>query len=153
MSLSAPLREGEVFEGPVRVLADTHFELFSEVTADRHPIHHDAEYARATRFGKPVAHGLLLASLTALGASTGRDRCHGFAFIEQGCRFLAPVFVGDTVRPSLAVERVWREGHRQFCRFKTSILNQRGEQVLDGFHVYRVFAPEEFKASPKMSAK
>lgn len=149
MTRSVPLREGDVFEGPVRVLTNQHFQLFSDISGDSHPIHHDAEYAKATRFGKPVAHGLLLASLTALGASTGRERCHGFVFIEQGCRFLAPVFVGDTVRPSLAVERVWREGHRQFCRFKTSILNQRGEQVLDGFHVYRLFDLEQPKENPQ----
>lgn len=149
MSHSLPLREGEVFEGPVRILTDNHFQLFSDVTGDLHPIHHDAEYAKTTHFGKPVAHGLLLASLTALGASTGRERCHGFVFIEQGCRFLVPVFAGDTIRPILVVERIWREGHRQFCRFKTSVQNQRSEQVLDGFHIYRVFDSEEFKDKPE----
>ncbi len=149
MSNPPPLREGEVFEGPTRTLTDSHFQIFSEVSGDRHPIHHDAEYVKATRFGKPLAHGLLLASLTALGASTGRERCHGFVFVEQGSRFLQPAFVGDTIRPQLVVERIWREGHRQFCRFRTTLINQRGERVLEGFHVYRVFDPEEFKDRPK----
>ncbi len=149
MSNPLPLREGEVFEGPVRTLTDAHFRLFSEVSGDTHPFHHDAEYTRATRFRKPVAHGLLLASLTALGASTGKDRCHGFVFIEQSSRFLQPVFTGDTIRPQLTVERAWREGHRQFCRFRTEITNQRGEKVLEGFQVYRVFDNEEFKGKPR----
>jgi 3-hydroxybutyryl-CoA dehydratase len=143
MSASTPLRAGEVFEGPVRVLTEEHFRSFSTLTGDTHPIHHDAEYARQTRFGKPVAHGLLLASLTALGASTGKERSHGFVFVEQGARFLKPAFVGDTIRPQLTVERVWREEGREYCRFATELLNQRGERLLEGFHVYRVLgAPQ-----------
>ena len=133
-----PLREGEVFEGPSKTLTDAHFLLFSGVTGDVHPLHYDIEYAKGTRFGKPVAHGLLLASLTALGASTGRERCGGFVFHEQGCRFLLPAFVGDTLRPRLEVERIWSEGHKQFCQLKTTILNQHGQALLEGFHVYRV---------------
>ena len=133
-----PLREGEIFEGPSKTLTDAHFLLFSGVTGDVHPLHYDVEYAKATRFGKPVAHGLLLVSLTALGASTGRERCEGFVFHEQGCRFLKPAFVGDTLKPRLEVERIWRDGHRLFCRFKTSVVNQHGDALLDGFHVYRV---------------
>ena len=133
-----PLREGEIFEGPSKTLTDAHFLLFSGVTGDVHPLHYDVEYAKATRFGKPVAHGLLLVSLTALGASTGRERCEGFVFHEQGCRFLKPAFVGDTLKPRLEVERIWRDGHRLFCRFKTSVVNQHGDALLEGFHVYRV---------------
>lgn len=144
MSDPQPLREGEVFEGPARTLTDAHFDQFSHLTGDRHPIHHDAAYAKGTRFGRPVAHGLLLAALTALGASTGKERCHGFVFVEQGTRFLAPAFVGDTIRPQLVVERVWREGRRQFCRFRTEVTNQRSERLLEGFHVYRMFDPVEF---------
>lgn len=145
MSSSPPLREGEVLEGPARLLTDEHSRLFSSLSGDTHPIHHDADYAKATRFGKPVAHGLLLASLTALGASTGKERCHGFVFVEQASRFLQPVFTGDTIRPRLKVERIWSEGHRQYCRLVTEITNQRGEKVLEGFHVYRVFGAGEIK--------
>ena len=133
-----PMQAGEVFEGPSKTLTDAHFLAFSGVTGDVHPSHYDVEYAKATRFGKPLAHGLLLASLTALGASTGRERCGGFVFVEQGCRFLLPAMVGDTVYPRLEVERVWHEGHREFCRFRTALKNQRGELLLEGFHVYRV---------------
>ena len=140
------LQEGEIFEGPSKTLTDAHFLLFSGMTGDVHPIHYDVEYAKGTRFGKPLAHGLLLAALTALGASSGRERCEGFVFHEQGCRFLKPAFVGDTLRPRLEVERVWRDGHRLFCRLKTAVFNQHGETLLEGFHVYRVLEPKPAKA-------
>ena len=138
MNDASSLREGQTFEGPVRTLCAADFDAFSGLTGDRHPIHHDAEYAKGTRFGRPLAHGLMLTALTALGASTAKDRIDGFIFVEQGSRFLKPVFVGDTLRPRLTVERLWKEESREFCRVKTEILNQRGERVMEGFHLYRL---------------
>jgi acyl dehydratase len=129
---------GDVFEGPSKTLTDAHFLFFSGLTGDVHPIHYDIEYARRTRFGKPVAHGLLLAALTALGASTAREHLEGFVIAEQGCRYLRPAMVGDTLQPRLILEKIWEESHRRFYRFRTLLFNQRGETVLEGFHVYRV---------------
>ena len=136
---TAPIAEGEVFEGPSKTLTDAHFLLFSGVTGDVHPSHYDVEYAKRTRFGKPLAHGLLLASMTALGASNARERIDGFVFLEQSTRFLKPACVGDTVTPRFTVERRWSEGKRNFCRVKTTLVNQHGETLLEGFHLYGVF--------------
>jgi acyl dehydratase len=135
------LKEGDSFTSPSRTLTDAHFLFFSGLTGDNHPIHYDVEYAKQTRFGKPLAHGLLLASLTVLGASSIAHRLDGFIFQEQGSRFLKPVAVGDTLQPRHTVARIWREGHRRYVRFDTSITNQRAETVLEGFHVYRVLEP------------
>ena len=141
------LREGESLDGPSKTLTDAHFLNFSGLTGDVHPIHYDIEYAKKTRFGKPVAHGLMLASLTALGASSGRDRIEGFVLVEQGSRFLRPGIVGDTVKPTLLVEKIWREDSRLLCRLKTTLTNQRGEILLEGFHIYRVLEDESGKKS------
>jgi len=132
------LQPGQVFTSPSKTLTDAHFLFFSGLTGDNHPIHYDVEYARTMRFGKPLAHGLLLASLTALGASPASPHLDGFVFVEQGCRFLKPVAVGDTIQPRLTVDRVWRDGRRRFVRLATSITNQRGETVLEGFHLYQI---------------
>lgn len=134
------LTEGLTFSSPSKTLTDAHFLLFSGITGDVHPIHYDVEYAKKTRFGKPLAHGLLLMSMTALGASNARERLEGFVFAEQGCNFIGPVVVGDTIRPLFTVEKIWSEGHRTFCRFATTLLNQRNETVLRGFQIYRVLA-------------
>jgi acyl dehydratase len=142
---AAEISEGDIFHGPSKTLTDSHFLMFSAVTGDVHPIHYDVEYAKRTRFGKPLAHGLMLASLTALGASTGRERCDGYVLIEQGSRFISPACVGDTVTPELHVERIWREGKRLMCRLKTMLKNQRGETLLEGFHVYRVLENDTAK--------
>jgi acyl dehydratase len=142
MSAELP-KEGDAFEGPSKTLTDAHFLFFSALTGDVHPIHYDVEYAKSTRFGKPLAHGLLLSALTALGASTGRERLDGFIFLEQGCRFLKPATVGDTIRPRQVIERIWEENKKTFCRVKTSLLNQRDEVLVEGFHLYRVLRDEK----------
>ena len=139
------LQVGETFEGPSKTLNDAHFLMFSGVTGDVHPIHYDVEYAKQTRFGKPLAHGLLLVSLMALGASNARDRLEGFVFVEAGSRFLKPAVIGDTVRPRFVVERIWQEGNRRFCRVKTELRNQRDQVLLEGFHVYRILDPKALK--------
>src|SRR5215831_3920006 len=61
---------GETFHIPAKTMTDAHFLFFAGMTGDNHPIHYDDEYAKTTRFGKRVAHGLLLTALTAVGAST-----------------------------------------------------------------------------------
>jgi acyl dehydratase len=129
---------GDTFTSPSKTLTDAHFLFFAGLTGDNHPIHYDVEYAKRTRFGKPLAHGLLLASMTALGASTANPLLEGFVFQEQGTRFLKPVTVGDTLHFRHTLAKLYHEGHRRFARFETAITNQRGETVLEGFHLYRV---------------
>jgi acyl dehydratase len=142
-----PLKPGQVFYGPMKTLTDAHFLLFSGVTGDTHPIHYDVEYAARTRFATPVAHGLLLASLTAFGATVGGSTVADLIFIEQGCRFLRPVCVGDTITPKLVVESLWNEGKRKFVKLTTTLINQRGETALQGFHVYQHVRRSEVQTS------
>ncbi|MBV8165161.1 MAG: MaoC family dehydratase N-terminal domain-containing protein [Alphaproteobacteria bacterium] len=132
------LKPGDQIVSPSKTLTDAHFLFFAGLTGDNHPIHYDVEYAAKTKFGKPLAHGLLLASMTALGASAATDKIDGFVFVEYGCKFLKPVAVGDTIKPLLQVETIWNEGKRRFIRLKATLTNQRGEIVLEGFHVYQI---------------
>ena len=138
MEQALEIEEGQVFSTPSKTLTDAHFLFFSGLTGDNHPIHYDVEYAKSTKFGAPLAHGLLLAGMTALGGSDASFQIDGFVFIEQGSRFLKPVTVGDTIRTELTVEKIWQEGKRRFVRFATAMINQRDEAVLEGFHIYQI---------------
>jgi len=131
-------KPGDVIDSPSKTLTEAHFLFFAGLTGDSHPIHYDVEYARRMGFEKPLAHGLLLAAMTALGATPASPKLHGFIFVEQGSRFLRPAMVGDTIHPRLVVERVWNEGKREYVRFASSIRNQRDEMLIEGFHVYSV---------------
>ena len=138
MEQALEIEEGQVFSTPSKTLTDAHFLFFSGLTGDNHPIHYDVEYAKSTKFGAPLAHGLLLAGMTALGGSDASFQIDSFVFIEQGSRFLKPVTVGDTIRTELTVEKIWQEGKRRFVRFATAMINQRDEAVLEGFHIYQI---------------
>ncbi len=138
MQQELEIEEGQVFSTPSKTLTDAHFLFFSGLTGDNHPSHYDVEYAKSTKFGAPLAHGLLLSGMTALGGSDASFQIDGFVFVEQGSRFLKPVIVGDTVQTRLTVEKIWQEGKRRFVRFATSMINQRNEVVLEGFHLYQV---------------
>ena len=131
---------GQAFVGRSRAIGEEQFGLFARLTGDDHPIHYDAAFAATTRFGKCVAHGLLLMSMTALGATEMSHRLQDamVALAEQRCRFLKPVFVGDVVTSRFEVVAIDHKPGRNtaLVRFNTRLINNRGEVVLDGEHTY-----------------
>jgi len=131
---------GDRFASPSKTLTDAHFLFFAGMTGDAHPIHYDDEYAKGTRFGRRLAHGLLLTSLTAVGASTLAPIIeHSIvAFVEQSTRFLAPAFIGDTLKPEHEVVGLERKRSAGLLTLRVTLTNQRGETVLDGEHRYLI---------------
>jgi acyl dehydratase len=131
---------GEKFHTPAKTLTDAHFLFFAGLTGDNHPIHYDNEYAKTTRFGKRVAHGLLVTAMTATGASTLSPLIEGsiVAFVEQSSRFLKPVLIGDTITPESEVSELMPKTNVGLLRLTTRITNQRGEIVLEGTHAYLI---------------
>ena len=131
---------GDRFESPSKTLNDAHFMFFSGLTGDAHPLHYDDEYAKATRFGRRLAHGLLLTSMTALGASTLAPILeHSIvAFVEQTTRFRAPAFIGDTLTPDHEVVALERKRSAGLLTLRVTLTNQRGETVLEGEHRYLI---------------
>ncbi|HLZ71549.1 MAG TPA: MaoC/PaaZ C-terminal domain-containing protein [Dehalococcoidia bacterium] len=133
-------RVGEVFRAPSKTLTDAHFLFFSGLTGDSHPIHYDVEYAKGTRFGRPLAHGLLLVAMTALGAGELSQSFEAsiVAFVEQSSRFLGPAFIGDTLQPELEVAALEPRTTTGLVTFSSRLTNQRGETILEGRHKYIV---------------
>ena len=133
-------RVGDRFESPSKTLTDAHFLFFSGLTGDAQPLHDDVEYAKGTRFGRPLAHGLMLASLTAVGASTLSPLLEDsiVAFLEQTTRFRAPVFVGDTLKPRHEIVALERKRSSGLLTLRVTLTNQRGDTVLEGEHRYLV---------------
>jgi acyl dehydratase len=131
---------GDRFESPSKTLTDAHFLFFAGMTGDAHPIHYDDEYAKTTRFGRRLAHGLLLTSLTAVGASTLAPVIeHSIvAFVEQTTHFRAPAFIGDTLKPDHEVVALERKRSAGLLTLKVTLTNQRGETVLEGEHRYLI---------------
>ena len=131
---------GQVYAGQSRKLGEAAFASFAELTGDAHPIHYDREYAMKTRFGERVAHGLLLMSMTALGATPLSDRVEEsmIAFLEQDGKFLKAVLIGETVRTEFEVESVrsTKTPAQGIVRFAVRAMNAAGEVVVMAHHTY-----------------
>jgi len=133
-------RVGDRFRSPSRTLTDAHFLFFAGMTGDAHPLHYDDEYARKTRFGRRLAHGLLLTSMTAVGASTLAPLIEDsiVAFVEQSTRFLAPAFIGDTLLPEHEIVALERKRSAGLVTLRVTLTNQRGQTILEGQHRYLI---------------
>jgi 3-hydroxybutyryl-CoA dehydratase len=103
--------------------------LFAAVSGDTYPLHVDAEYAKASRFGQRVAHGMLSASLlsTVAGLMLGTP---GGVYVEQTLAFRRPVFIGDTLTARAELVAIDAVKRRLNCA--TTIVNQHGKTVIDG---------------------
>lgn len=132
------LTVGDRFEGPSRTIGEPHFFAFASLTGDSHPIHYDAAYAAAHPFEKRVAHGLLLASLTAVGGTelSGALVDSMIAFLSQSTSFRKPVFIGDTITPVVEISELIPKEGRGVVKVRVTLVNQDGDEVLEGEHVY-----------------
>jgi len=131
-------RLGERFVLPSRTMTDAIFLAFQAASGDNHPVHYDVEYCR--RHGMPhmLAHGFQVLIQTAAGAGLFphlvEDSLKGF--IEQSSKFLAPVFVGDTVYPVLEVDELAPNRWTGVVGLRSTVHNQTGVMVLEGRHRY-----------------
>jgi 3-hydroxybutyryl-CoA dehydratase len=134
------LAVGLTFRGETTTLSLDHFSKFAALTGDKHPIHYDPAFATTTKFGRPLAHGLLLTSMTALGATTFSESLEDamIALVEQQMRFLHPAFVGDVLTPEFSVtsNKPTAGGQTAVVELAVALVNQAGEQILKGRHVY-----------------
>jgi acyl dehydratase len=129
---------GEVFKSMPHTLSDKHFAAFAGLTGDAHPLHYDADYARAKGWNAPLAHGLLLLSFCALGAAPIHKELTEsmIAMLGNEARYKRPAFVGDTVTPQFTVVSIEPKGNdRGIVRLAITMHNQRNEVVLEGVHV------------------
>lgn len=133
---------GQIFAGASRRITHEDVLAFAALTGDKHPIHYDDDYAKATRFGRPIVHGLHLMALTALGAAPLSKQLKDsmIAMLEQRAAFHRPVFKDDVVRSQFEIESAEPRVDKDWgtLAIKVSLINQRGEVVLEGRHVYRI---------------
>lgn len=69
---------------------------FAALTGDRNPIHLDAEFAKNTIFGRPIAHGMLISSFFSKLIAESYPG-PGSIYLAQNIRFLKPCYVGDKI--------------------------------------------------------
>ncbi len=111
-----------------RTVTDADILAFAGVSGDTNPIHLHDGFARSTRFGQRIAHGMLSGSYISTVIGT-RLPGPGAVYVSQTLNFMAPVLVGDTITAVCTISAI--DEKRRRVTLKTQCLN--GEKVvIDG---------------------
>ena len=89
---------GHVYQHrPGRTINETDNTWFTLLTMNTHPLHFDAEYAKASEFGRPLVNSAFTVSLV-VGMSVSDVSQKAIANLGwKEIRLPAPVFIGDTL--------------------------------------------------------
>ncbi|NUM46139.1 MAG: MaoC family dehydratase [Anaerolineales bacterium] len=112
-----------------KTFTETDVIAFAQASGDHNPVHLDEAYAQTTRFGKRIAHGMLVAGLISAVLGTQLPG-PGTIYLGQELSFKAPVFLGDTITAEIEVATV-RPG-KPIATLTTNCYNQDGTLVIEG---------------------
>lgn len=101
---------------------------FAEMCGDFNPIHLDDEYAKTTRFGRRIAHGMIVAAL--FSRSLNDNMGKGGIYLGQTMKFLHPVYINDTISIELLVTAMRKE--KGIASVETIARNQDGVICVKG---------------------
>ena len=112
-----------------KTIEQSDIDAFADVTGDHNPVHVDEEFAKTTRFGRRIAHGMLTASLIS-SVLANKLPGEGSVYLGQTLQFVAPVFPGDEVTARVTVKEIRED--KPILKLETICMNQRDEIVIRG---------------------
>jgi acyl dehydratase len=122
------LQIGDKFSASKQI-TDSVVRAFAELSGDYNPIHLDEEFAKTTRFGKRIAHGMISGAL--ISAVLGYEfKERKIVYLSQTLKFTAPVFLDDTVTATATVVNIRED--KPIVKLETVCTNQNGEMVVKG---------------------
>ena len=112
-----------------KTITESDVYTFAGISGDLNPAHINEEYAKTTRFGGRIAHGMLSAGL--ISAVIGMQLPGpGTIYMGQELKFLSPVRIGDTVTARVQVAS-FDEKRRQAV-LETTCTNQDNALLISG---------------------
>ena len=125
------ISEGETF-GQSLTIDASHISRACGMFGDFNPLHSDAEFCANSRFGRPILHGPMTSAF--MSASIGMY-FYGtaVAYLEHNCRFVAPVFAGDTLSVQWTITQTLDKpsSNGGIAVLRGECSNQRGEQIAE----------------------
>jgi acyl dehydratase len=116
-----------------RTITEADIVNFAGLSGDFVELHVNEEYAKRGPFGRRIAHGALIFSISTglmVQMTSDHEAIVAFRGVDQ-LRFVAPVFIGDTIHVSKkTIEKNSKDGMRGLVAFETTVLNQDGKPVL-----------------------
>ena len=107
---------------------------YAGITGDFNPVHINAEFAGKSMFKERIAHGMLVSGF--ISAVIGYHLPGpNTIYLSQEVSFKLPVKIGDTVTAEVTVTE--KRDDKRIIKLKTTVINQRGEIVVDGSAVVK----------------
>jgi acyl dehydratase len=129
------LEVGQQFESVGRTVTNHEVMEYAGLADDFNQLHTDDEFAKASPFGRRIAHGVLvLAIMTGLTQRLGLFDGTALALLGLTWNFHGPVFLNDTVHFRLTIDskRPTSKPDRGIVVRKYEVLNQNGQTVQTG---------------------
>jgi acyl dehydratase len=123
-----------------KTVSESDVYLFAGITGDLSPNHVNEDFMQHTAYGKLIAHGALLVGYMS-NCSTAilvNKNSPGETTVSLGydcIRFVAPVFIGDTITVTYRVESVDQE--KRESRADVKVQNQNGKLCAIATHILR----------------
>lgn len=129
------LNVGDKSISSARTVTEADIVNFAGLSGDYNTIHIDREFAQQTPYKQRIAHGILVLSIGS-GLFTNSDlnismRKNVIALMEIKCRFLKPVFIGDTIHVEAVIteKKETKKSDRGIVIMERTICNQKDEAV------------------------
>jgi 3-hydroxybutyryl-CoA dehydratase len=123
-----------------KTVGESDIYLFAGITGDFAVNHVNEQYMARSKYGKRIAHGVLMLGYASTCSTLMIEKCGGTAGNETAVslgydkvRFLGPVFIGDTVTLTYTITEV--DPVKRRSRSEIKIVNQNGELVAVAQHI------------------
>ena len=124
---------GSVAESDGRTITESDLTAFAALSGDTTRLHTDEQYAAKSDFGRRIAHGALIFSISTglmVQMNPENDALLAFSGVDK-MRFVRPVFIGDTLRVRKKVFKAEpHDQERGLVTFETTVVNQQDQAVL-----------------------
>ena len=122
---------GEQF-GQTLTIDESHISRACGMFGDFNPLHSDAVFCEQSRFGQRILHGPMTGAC--MSASIGMFFFGtAVAYLEHNCRFLSPVFAGDSLTVIWTIEELTGKPKHNggIAVLTASCINQRNEVIAE----------------------
>lgn len=124
---------GEIRTSRGRTITEADIVNFAGLSGDFVELHVNEEYAKAGPFGRRIAHGALIFSVSTglmVQMTPDHEAIVAFRGVDQ-LRFLEPVFIGDTIHVvKKTIDKNTKDGIRGLVVFETIVRKQDAKPVL-----------------------
>jgi 3-hydroxybutyryl-CoA dehydratase len=125
-----------------KTVSESDVYLFAGITGDLSSNHVNEEVMRRSSYGRRIAHGVLLVGFMSTTSTLMIEKSGGVGSEEtpvslgyDRIRFLAPVFIGDTITVTYTIAET--DPERRRSRSEIEVTNQDGTLVAVGQHILK----------------